>query len=175
MANFTVVISDAETRKSYQTQVEQDKGISLIGKKIGDEITGDLLGLSGYALKITGGSDKDGFPMHPSVQGQGRKRALLTEPPGFHPTFQGERRRKTVRGNTLSQDIAQINVKVIKKGEKSLDDIFGKKEAPKVEEQPKPEPKKEEKIKEQPAETKVEEKLEKPKVETGGEGSTEKK
>lgn len=129
MANFTIVISDGETRKSYQTQVEQDKGISLVGKKIGDEITGDLFGLSGYTLKVTGGSDKDGFPMHPTVQGQGRKRALLTEPPGFHPKFKGERKRKTVRGNTLSQDIVQINCKVVKKGEKTLEEIFGKKEA----------------------------------------------
>lgn len=160
MANFTIVISDPDVRRSYQTQIDQEKGTALIGKKINDELTGDLFGISGYTLKITGGSDKDGFPMHPSVQGQGRKRALLTEPPGFHPTFQGERRRKTVRGNTLSQDIAQINVKVTKKGEKSLEDIFGKKEAHKAEEQP-PGPK-------------VEERLEKPKAETGGEGSTEK-
>ncbi len=162
MANFTIVLSDPETRKSYQTQLEQDKGISLVGKKIGDDISGDLFGLSGYTLKITGGSDKDGFPMHPSVPGQGRKRALLKEPPGFHPKLKGERRRKTVRGNTLSQDITQINVKIIKRGEKSLEDIFGKKEAPKVEEQPKPEPKKEEK-------------QEKPKTEAGGGGSTEAK
>ncbi len=129
MANFTIVISEPEARKSYQTQVEQDKAIALVGKKINDEITGDLFGLSGYTLKITGGSDKDGFPMHPSVQGQGRKRALLKEPPGFHPKLKGERRRKTVRGNTISNDIAQINCKVVKKGEKLLEEVFGKKEA----------------------------------------------
>ncbi len=124
MANFTIVMSEPETRKSYQTQVEQDKAISLLGKRIGDEITGDLFGLSGYTLKITGGSDKDGFPMHPSVQGQGRKRALLTAPPGFHPKLKGERRRKTVRGNTISTDIMQINCKVIKKGDKPLEETF---------------------------------------------------
>ena len=129
MANFTIVISDPESKKSYQTQLDQNKGVALIGKKLGDEITGDLFGISGYTLKITGGSDKDGFPMHFSVQGQGRKRALLTTPPGFHPTIQGERRRKTVRGNTISDAIAQINFKVIKKGEKPLEEMFGKKEA----------------------------------------------
>ena len=167
MANFTIVVSDPETRKSYQTLVEQDKATALVGKKINDEITGDLLGLSGYTLKITGGSDKDGFPMHPSVQGQGKKRALLTEPPGFHPRLKGARKRKSVRGNTISQYIAQINVKVIKKGEKTLQSLFGKREEPKTKEQPKPEPKKEE-----PVEPKAEEK---PKIEAGGEGSTEKK
>lgn len=129
MANFTVVISDPEARKSYQTQVDQDKAVALVGKKLGDEITGDLFGISGYTLKITGGSDKDGFPMHPTVQGQGKKRALLKGPPGFHPKKQGERRRKTVRGNAISQEIVQVNCKVIKKGEKSLDELFGKKVA----------------------------------------------
>lgn len=129
MANFAVVISDSETRKSYQTQLEQDKAISLVGKKIDEEISGDIFGISGYTLKITGGSDKDGFPMRPTIQGQGRKKALLTGPPGFHPTFKGERRRKIVRGNTISQEIVQINCKVVKKGEKSLDEVFGKKEA----------------------------------------------
>ena len=124
MASFTIVISDPEAKKSYQTQLDQDKGISLIGKKITDDISGDILGLSGYSLKITGGSDKDGFPMHPSVQGQGRKRALLIKPPGFHPKFDGERRRKTVRGNTISSDIAQINCRVVKKGEKTLEEVF---------------------------------------------------
>lgn len=124
MANFTIVISDPETRKSYQTVVEQDKAVALVGKKISDDFSGDVLGLSGYTLKITGGSDKDGFPMHPSVQGQVRKRVLLTKPPGFHPTNKGERRRKTVRGNTVSQDTAQINCKIIKKGEKQLEEVF---------------------------------------------------
>ncbi|MBI2547404.1 MAG: 30S ribosomal protein S6e [Candidatus Aenigmarchaeota archaeon] len=128
MANFKVVISDPASKKSYQTEIEQDRGISLIGKKIGDEVTGDLLGLSGYALKITGGSDKDGFPMHPGISGPGRKRTLLTHPSGFHPKLQGERRRKTVHGNTISQDIVQVNTIVVKNGEKALEEIFPKKE-----------------------------------------------
>ncbi|MBU5537090.1 MAG: 30S ribosomal protein S6e [Candidatus Aenigmatarchaeota archaeon] len=128
MTNFTIVVSDPETRKSYQIVIDQDKAISLVGKKIGDEIQGELFGLSGYTLKITGGSDKDGFPMHPAVQGQGRKRALLTGPPGFHPKLKGERKRKTVRGNTISQDIAQINMKIITKGQKPLEEVFPPKE-----------------------------------------------
>lgn len=178
MANFTIVISDSETRKSYQTVIEQDKAVALIGKKLTDEITGDLFGLSGYTLKITGGSDKDGFPMHPSVQGQGRKRALLTEPPGFHPKFKGERKRKTVRGSTISQDIIQINVKVSKRGEKSLEEIFGKKEAkqePSTEQkEKKPEEKPE--LKEKPKAEEKEPTESKVKTDTiGGGGSTETK
>ena len=83
---------------------------SLIGKKIGDEVDGNFLGLNGYKLKITGGTDKDGFPMIPSLNGTVRKKVLLSKPPGFHPTKKGERRRKTVRGNTISFDIDPLAV-----------------------------------------------------------------
>ena len=125
---FKIVISDPETRKSYQLEIEKSKASFLVGKKIGDEIDGNLLGLAGYKLKITGGTDKDGFPMHPSVHGSGRKRVLLSGPPCFHPRKKGERRRKTVRGNTISFDIVQINCKIIQKGEKPLEEIFKKEE-----------------------------------------------
>jgi small subunit ribosomal protein S6e len=79
--------------------------------------------LPGYSLKITGGTDRDGFPMHPSVKGQGRKKILLSSPPCFHPKIKGQRKRKTVRGNTISEAIAQINVKIVKKGEKPLEQL----------------------------------------------------
>lgn len=128
MANFAIVVSDPESKKSYQTVVDQGNATSLVGKKIGEEFLGDLIGLAGYSLKITGGSDRDGFPMHPGFPGQGRRKELLIKKPGFHPTKQGERRRKTIRGNTISQDIVQINCKVAKKGEKTLEEVLGKKE-----------------------------------------------
>jgi len=128
MANFKFVVNEPETRKSYQLDVEQAKAIGVVGKKIGEEIDGDILGLAGYSLKITGGTDKDGFPMHPSVGGPGRKRVLLSGPPGFYPKIEGERKRKTIRGNTISQDIVQINLKVVKKGEKSLEELAPQKE-----------------------------------------------
>ena len=63
MTNFQFIISDPETRKAYKVEIEQSKVLALIGKKIGDEFNGDIIGLSGYTLKITGGTDKDGFPM----------------------------------------------------------------------------------------------------------------
>ena len=123
MANFKCVVSEPDTRKSYQLETDQSKAIGLIGKKIGDEINGDIIGLAGYTLKITGGSDKDGFPMHHQVQGSVKKRVLLSSPPGYHPVKKGIRKRKTIRGNTISDTIIQINFKVTKKGEKPLDQI----------------------------------------------------
>ncbi len=123
MAVFKFVIADPETRKTYQIEVDQSKALGLIGKKIGDEFNGDIIDLTGYTLKITGGTDKDGFPMHPKVKGMGKKRVLLFSPPCFHPVKEGERRRKTVRGNTISEDIAQINCKIVKKGERPIEEL----------------------------------------------------
>ncbi|MEM7826019.1 MAG: 30S ribosomal protein S6e [Candidatus Aenigmatarchaeota archaeon] len=128
MVAFKIVVSDPETRKAFQLEVGEEKALGLIGKKIGDEVNADFLGLPGYVLKITGGTDKDGFPMHPSVEGTVKKKVLLSGPPCFHPTKKGERRRKTVRGNTISPDIVQINVKVVKKGEKPLEELIPSKQ-----------------------------------------------
>lgn len=182
MPIFKFVISEPETKKSFQLEVDQAKAVGLIGKKIGDEFSGDSIGLTGYNLKITGGTDKDGFPMHPSVRGPGRKRLLLTSPPAFHPKIKGQRKRKTVRGNIISEDIAQINAKVIKKGEKSLEELVPQKkkqpeEKPKVEEKPKEvkkeevKPKEEEKVKKEIKEKLKEEKVEKTEERKEGEGS----
>jgi len=132
------VVNDPETKNSYQVEADNSKLVPLIGKKIGDEFSGDLLGLPGYMLKITGGTDKDGFPMHPSVKGAVRKKVLLSGPPCYHPKKKGEKRRKTVCGDTISETIAQLNCKVVKKGEKPLEELLPKK---KKEEQPKPEEK----------------------------------
>ena len=162
MATFKFVINDPETRKSYQVEIEQSKALGLIGKKIGDEFNGDIIGLPGYTLKITGGTDKDGFPMHPQVEGMGRKKVLLTGPPCFHPKRKGERRRKTVRGNTISEDIAQINCKIVKKGEKSIEELLPVKKKEAKEEKPKEEKtERKEEIKEEKKEAKEEKKLEK--------------
>jgi small subunit ribosomal protein S6e len=138
----------------------------VIGKKIGDDIEGDFLGLVGYKLRITGGTDKDGFPMHPAISGMGRKRVLLSKPPCFHPKLKGQRKRKTVRGNTISEDIAQINCKIVQKGAKPIEELVPvKKKEEKVEKKEvKPEEKKEEKPPEKPKEKEEvkEEKVEKP-------------
>ncbi len=150
-------MSEPETKKSFQLEVEQDKA-ALVGKKIGDEFSGDMIGLPGYSLKITGGTDKDGFPMHPSVEGMGKRKVLLSGAPGFHPKLKGQRKRKTVKGNTISQDIIQINCKVVKKGEKPLEELV-----PMKPKEPKAEELKKEKTEEKP-------KTEPKEAKAGGEG-----
>ena len=116
------VIGDKE--KSYQT--EKDLGI-LVGKKIGDKFNGDVIGLNGYVLEITGGSDKDGFPMRKDIEGVVRKKLLITRGVGFRAK-KGIRQRRSLRGGIVGQDIAQVNCKVIQSGEKKLDELFPKTE-----------------------------------------------
>ncbi len=124
---FKLVIS--EDNKSHQVEVDTSKNKQLIGLKIGDEIDASLVGLNGYKLKITGGSDKNGFPMKTDVDGPRRIRSLLSGGLGFEPKRDGQRRRKTLRGNTISDDIVQINTVVIEKGNKSIDELLGSEEA----------------------------------------------
>ncbi len=131
---FKVVVSDPKNRKAYQKDADEAAS-GLSGKKIGEKLAGDFLGLTGYELEITGGSDKDGFPMRKDVEGIGRKRALLSGGAGFHPKMKGQRKRKSVRGNTISDQISQINMKITKHGEKSPEELLGvkPKEKPKEE------------------------------------------
>jgi small subunit ribosomal protein S6e len=168
---FKLVVSDPKTKKTYQKEVSQ-KESGLLNRKIGEKIKGDFLGLSGYEIEITGGSDKQGFPMRPDIQGVARKRVLLTGGPGFHPKQKGERRRKSVRGNTISQDIVQVNAKIVKHGAKKLEQIFGKKEKKPEEKKPEEKPKEEAKP-EKKEEVKPEEKKEEPKEEKAEESPKE--
>jgi len=159
---FKIVVADPKTRRTYQKEVSQ-KESGLLGRKIGDKVKGDFLGLPGYELQITGGSDKQGFPMRPEIPGTARKRVLLTGGPGFHPRRRGERRRKSVRGNTISNEIVQVNMKVIKYGKDTLAKLFGKEEKPKekAEVKEKTEEKKEKIEKKEESESKKEKKEEK--------------
>jgi len=125
MSEFRLVISDPETGKAIQTPVREAKARVLVGRKMGEVVPGDALGLPGYELKITGGSDKDGFPMKRGVHGTVRKRVLLSARPAFKPSRTGERRRKVVRGETISDEIVQINFKIIKKGAKPVEELIG--------------------------------------------------
>lgn len=119
MAKFKLVVSDPKTGKAKTVEVEGPKAAPLIGKKIGDTIDGTIINMPGVKLLITGGSDKDGFPMRPDVHGGVKTEVLLSSGPGFRPREKGERRRKTVRGNTITEDIVQINVKIIEDVEKA--------------------------------------------------------
>jgi len=124
MVEFKVVVNDVESGKSYNIAVSGHHANSLIGKKINDEVDGIFVSLPGYKLKITGGTDKDGFPMRHDIPGSARRRLLLSKGLGYKPKERGKRKKKSVRGNTINQEIVQVNMKVTKPGAKPIDDII---------------------------------------------------
>ncbi|MBI4171050.1 MAG: 30S ribosomal protein S6e [Candidatus Aenigmarchaeota archaeon] len=159
MAVFKFVISD----KKSSVQVEKDqKDAPVFSKKIGEKMSGDFLGLIGYELEITGGSDKDGFPMRKDVEGQVRKKQILIKGIGFHADKEGMRKRRIVRGNTIGADIAQINCKVVKAGEKTVHELLGiKPKEPKKKEVPKQEQEKKEEVKAEASQEQIQQEKEK--------------
>jgi small subunit ribosomal protein S6e len=123
---FKLVISDPESGKAIQYELDDAKTNALVGKAVGEIIEGDVIGLPGYKLKITGGSDSSGFPIRPGVHGSGKKRVLIRGPPGFRPQRKGIAKRKTVRGGELGPDIAQVNMRVEEKGAAPLKELIMK-------------------------------------------------
>lgn len=119
---FKVVVS--EKKNSYQIESDDSNNKQFIGLSMGDDFDGDLVGLKGYKLKITGGSDKNGFPMKKDIEGPRRIRSLVSGGIGYKPKSDGVRRRKSFRGNTISEDIIQINTIVTESGNKSIKDIL---------------------------------------------------
>jgi small subunit ribosomal protein S6e len=119
---FKVVVSDKDN--SYQIESDDSVNRQIVGLSIGGELDGNLVGLDGYTLKITGGSDKNGFPMKKDIDGSRRIRSLVSGGVGYKPKADGVKRRKTFRGNVISDDIVQINTIVSKAGNKSINDIL---------------------------------------------------
>jgi small subunit ribosomal protein S6e len=151
---FKLVINNKG--KAYSKELNDQESQIFINKKIKDKVSGNTLGFKNYEFEITGGSDKDGFPMRFDLPGTARKKLLLSKGPGVKIKRKGMRKRKTLRGNVIAQDIKQININVVKEGDKKLDEIFPKKEEG-SKESPKEEKPKEE-VKKEPKEKKEEEK-----------------
>lgn len=112
---FKFEIGDPKSKRTYHLESEAE---SLIGKTIGENVKGEEIKpeLAGSEFTITGFSDKAGFPGMKKVDGPYLKRVLLTKGFGMRTKGQGLRKRKTVRGNLISSDIVQINLKVVKDG-----------------------------------------------------------
>ena len=120
-----IVYSDPKTGKSAQLVVEGDKAVVLLNSKINDVIEGDSIGLPGYKLKITGGSDDSGFPLMKGINGAIktsvlRKVATSGRKNGIHE-------RLTVRGSTISSDTVQVNTMIIEYGSKPVSELFPEK------------------------------------------------
>jgi len=109
MAQFKLVVSDPKTGKSEVVEAKDSTAQIFVGRKIGEVIDMGPVGQN-YKVKITGGSDKAGFPMRGDVLGSGKRYILVTKGIGFRNAVEGEKRRKLVRGGTVSEEIYQLNV-----------------------------------------------------------------
>lgn len=125
MATFTVVVSDPETGHSYQVEADDQDANRFLGREIGDEVDGGAVGLDGYTVEITGGSDRAGRPMRGDVSGPGLRELLLDGGVGFNPSRDGERKRVTVRGREISEETTQLNVRVAERGDTPVDELLG--------------------------------------------------
>lgn len=132
-------INIAEKNKTWKLELENE---TLIGKKIGEKVHGKEIkpDLEGYELEITGTSDKAGFPGSKDIEGNSLKKVLLSKGKfmkGWKKRrkkkikIKGLRKKKTLRGNQISKDIIQINTKVTKPGNKTLEEIFPEQNKPK--------------------------------------------
>jgi small subunit ribosomal protein S6e len=118
MAKFKVIVSDPEVGTSKVVELEETRASSFIGRKVGEVLDGAVVDLPAHKLQVTGGSDRDGVPMRPSVHGGVRRKVVLSGGVGFNPQKAGQRKRKTVRGNVVTDEIVQINTKIIEKPKK---------------------------------------------------------
>jgi small subunit ribosomal protein S6e len=115
MAKFKVIVSDPQAGTSKVVELEEARAAPFIGRKIGEIIDGAVVDLPAQKVQIRGGSDKDGVPMRGNVHGGVRRAVVLSGGTGFSPKEKGERRRKTVRGSTITDEIVQINMKIVEK------------------------------------------------------------
>ncbi len=177
MASFKLCISD-QSGKTFQKEVKDANARPFIGLNIGESIKGDSFELGGYEFQITGGSDYCGFPMRRGILGQ-RKKISIYGGTGFRGSDKGIKKRKTVCGHKIHDNISQINLKVLKAGAKKLSELFGvpeeKKEEKAAAKEAKPQKEEKKESKEPQSEIKEEKKEHKEHVAEGKKGQKEHK
>jgi small subunit ribosomal protein S6e len=132
-------IANPATGAQQLIDTDDEKRIRIFyDKKISQEVPGDSLGdeWKGYIFRITGGNDKQGFPMKQGILLPYRVRLLLSDGQScYRIRRSGERRRKSVRGCIVGPDIAVLSLVIVKKGESDIpgltDTILPKRLGPK--------------------------------------------
>ncbi|CAD7681861.1 unnamed protein product [Nyctereutes procyonoides] len=105
-------------------EVDDERKLSTFyEKRMATEVAADALGeeWKGYVVRISGGNDKQGFPMKQGVLTHGRVRLLLSKGHScYRPRRTGERKRKSVRGCIVDANLSVLNLVIVKKGEKDI-------------------------------------------------------
>ncbi|XP_033634008.1 40S ribosomal protein S6-like [Asterias rubens] len=98
-------------------------------KRMAQEMSAESLGdeWKGYIVRISGGNDKQGFPMKQGVLTNGRVRLLLTKGHScYRPRRKGERKRKSIRGCIVDNNLSVLNLVIVKKGDVDIPGLTDK-------------------------------------------------
>jgi len=113
-------IASPATGMQKVLEIDDEKRLqNLYERRMAQEIDGGVLGeeFAGYTMRITGGNDKQGFPMRQGVLTNTRVRLLMHKGhKGYRQRRAGERKRKSIRGCIVGQDIAVLNLSVVTQG-----------------------------------------------------------
>ncbi|KAK5116047.1 hypothetical protein LTR85_009329 [Meristemomyces frigidus] len=105
-------------------EIEDDRKLRVfMDRRMGQEVPGDSVGdeFKGYIFKITGGNDKQGFPMKQGVMHPTRVRLLLSDGHScYRPRRTGERKRKSVRGCIVGMDLSVLALAIVKQGDADI-------------------------------------------------------
>jgi len=107
LATFKLNISDKKG-KTITKEVKEKDASPFLGLQVGTELDAALIGEAGK-LRISGGSDKSGVPLRADIHGGARKYILLSKGVGLRDAEKGQRIRKLIRGNTITEEVYQIN------------------------------------------------------------------
>lgn len=102
---------------------DEKKLQAFYDRRVSQEVDGEHLGeeYQGYIFRISGGNDKQGFPMKQGVLAQKRVRLLLKKGAScYRQRRKGERKRKSVRGCIVGSDLATLNLVIVKFGDKDI-------------------------------------------------------
>ncbi|CAK7210419.1 40S ribosomal protein S6 [Sporothrix curviconia] len=117
-------VSNPATGAQKLIDIEDERKLAIfMERRMGAEVPADVLGdeWKGYIVRITGGNDKQGFPMKQGVLQPTRVRLLLSEGHScYRPRRSGERKRKSVRGCIVSSDLSVLALSIAKQGEQDI-------------------------------------------------------
>jgi len=123
-------ISSGQDNQSKIFEIDDDKKLlPFYDKRMGAEVPGDCLGdqFAGYVLKITGGNDKQGFPMKQGILTNHRVRLLFKKGMScYRERRSGCRKRKSVRGCVVGPDLAVMAMTIVQKGEAEIEGLTDK-------------------------------------------------
>lgn len=111
-------------------EIEDERKLrAFMDKRMGQEVPGDGVApeFKGYVFKITGGNDKQGFPMKQGIMHPTRVRLLLSAGHScYRPRRTGERKRKSVRGCIVAMDLSVLALSVVKQGDEEIPGLTDK-------------------------------------------------